>query len=413
LVKESFQIQGSKTSIVPATLNFSVYDGTEWYTIQGNTEISEDWQQVAAIVDDSVATLYLDGKFEGKVKLEREVPLGFSLEAGTCQQKSCIVDAKMSTSDKEIIVGAYVTKKFVKTCCDDDGFITYVPVWTPVDNFTGVISSPERFSDAFSENQILKLYERDKNYFETDTVINFASVGTESPALSDSECLDLAEERGLEALVQVDDTLVCQFPFNVIIPLNSSILWMETLPSSGGPYHMLRSVDNLFAPSAASFALMDFNEPEFTYGVYEYVDDLNESLTGKIIIAKPLEYFQNQITTLPDKEYKKLIPIEISRDSLSQTCEPECIPDCEVNNSCYEPFAVTVDVRKEITWKNLDGFSHSVTSGTPEDGPDGVFDSGLISAIATFSHTFHNPGIYDYYCVYHPWMQGIVIAGEI
>ena len=145
----------------------------------------------------------------------------------------------------------------------------------------------------------MKLYERDKNYFEKDTsVTDSVSVGTESPALSDSECLDLAKERGLEALAQAAHTLVCQFPFNAVIPLNSSILWMETLSSSGGPYHMMRSVDNLFATTFASFALMDFNEPEFTYGVYEYVDDLNKSLTGKIVIAKPLESI-NKISTLP------------------------------------------------------------------------------------------------------------------
>jgi plastocyanin len=292
----------------------------------------------------------------------------------------------------------------VKTCCDDDGFITYVPSWTPVDNFAGVVSSIERFSDAFRENQILKLYERDKNYFEKGISIDFVSIGTESPALSDSECLDLAKERGLEALVQVAHTLVCQFPFNAVIPLNSSILWMETLPSVGGPYHMMRSVDNLFAPAPASFVLIDFDEPEFTYGVYEYVDDLNKSLTGKIVIAKPLES-SNKISTLPQGFSATLGPINVSRGSAG--------PDCVIDNSCYDPFAVSVDVHKKVAWKNIDMFSHTVTSGTPEDGPDGVFDSGLIPAIGYFSHTFYETGIYDYYCTFHPWMQGMVVVGEI
>jgi plastocyanin len=221
--------------------------------------------------------------------------------------------------------------------------------------------------------------------------------------LSDSECLDLAKERGLEALAQVAHTLVCQFPFNAVIPLNSSILWMETLPSPGGPYHMMRSVDDLFAATPASFDLMDFNEPEFTYGAYEYVDDLNKSLTGKIVIAKPLELI-NSISTLPAGS-STLDTINVSRNSAS--------PDCGINNSCYEPFAVSVDVRKKVTWKNLDSFSHTVTSGTPEDGPDGVFDSGLLPNYRYFSHTFYESGIYDYYCTFHPWMQGMVAVGEI
>ena len=98
-------------------------------------------------------------------------------------------------------------------------------------------------------------------------------------------------------------------------------------------------------------------------------------------------------------------PINVSRNSAG--------PDCGKENSCYEPFAASVDVRKEVTWKNLDSFSHTITSGTPEDGPDGVFDSGLISALAYFSHTFYETGMYDYYCTFHPWMQGMIIVGEV
>ena len=74
---------------------------------------------------------------------------------------------------------------------------------------------------------------------------------------------------------------------------------------------------------------------------------------------------------------------------------------------------MSVDVRKKVTWKNLDSYSHTVTSGTPEDGPDGVFDSGILANYRYFSHTFYEAGIYDYYCTLHPWMQGMVVVGEI
>ena len=166
---------------------------------------------------------------------------------------------------------------------------------------------------------------------------------------------------------------------------------------------MLRSVDNLFATTPASFALMNFNEPEFTYGVYEYVDDLNKSLTGKIVIAKQLEY-TNKISTLPTGS-STLETINVTRGSAG--------PDCGIDNSCYDPFAVSVDVHKKVTWKNIDSFSHTVTSGTPEDGPDGVFDSGILASYGYFSHIFYEEGIYDYYCTVHPWMQGMIAVGEI
>jgi plastocyanin len=180
---------------------------------------------------------------------------------------------------------------------------------------------------------------------------------------------------------------------------------------------MIRSVDDLFTTSIASFAFMDFYEPEFSYGVYEYVDTLNESLTGKIIVAQPLTSYQ--FTDLGTGPYN-IEPIKITRHAADTACA--------INNSCYEPFAVSVDVRDEVIWKNIDSFSHSVTSGTPEDGPDGAFDSGLIPPMRYFSHTFSHTfsaagaednsswqgeGIYEYYCTFHPWMQGMVIVGEI
>ena len=255
----------------------------------------------------------------------------------------------------------------------------------------------------------------DKNIYKKDDTLNSGSITQKSPALSEDDCLDLAVERGLQNKLTGTTTLVCEFPFDVVIPLNSDVLWVETLPVNTGPYHSMSSVDDLFRTGFTSSASMSFYEPDFTYGVYEYFDELNQSLTGKIIIAKPLEQRERIPTTLPESEYEKLIPIEIPMDSLSHSRDANgnSVPDCAVDNSCYEPFAVSVDVRKEVTWKNLDGFSHSVTSGTPEDGPDGSFDSGLISPIRSFSHTFHNPGIYDYYCIYHPWMKGMVVVGEI
>jgi plastocyanin len=88
-------------------------------------------------------------------------------------------------------------------------------------------------------------------------------------------------------------------------------------------------------------------------------------------------------------------------------------PDCAITNSCYEPFAAGVDVGAEVIWKNIDRYSHTITSGTPEDGPDGVFDSGTLPNYRYFSHTFYEAGIYDYYCTVHPWMQGMIVVGEI
>ncbi len=84
-------------------------------------------------------------------------------------------------------------------------------------------------------------------------------------------------------------------------------------------------------------------------------------------------------------------------------------PGCELSNSCFSPSEVTVEIGQEIIWTNNDFAAHTVTSGTVDDGPDGTFDSGLILAGESFSHTFDNVGEYNYFCSIHPWMTGTVI----
>jgi len=88
------------------------------------------------------------------------------------------------------------------------------------------------------------------------------------------------------------------------------------------------------------------------------------------------------------------------------------VPGCEATNECYIPYEVTVDVGGEVTWDNIDSAAHTVTGGSASDGPSGVFDSSLFMAGATFSHKFEEAGTFNYFCMVHPWMEGIVVVQE-
>ena len=90
------------------------------------------------------------------------------------------------------------------------------------------------------------------------------------------------------------------------------------------------------------------------------------------------------------------------------------VPGCEETNECWFPATVTIDVGGEVTWSNDDTAAHTVTSGSAAEGPDGLFDSSLFMAGTTFAVTFddYEPGEYDYFCMVHPWMQGIVAVQE-
>ena len=83
-------------------------------------------------------------------------------------------------------------------------------------------------------------------------------------------------------------------------------------------------------------------------------------------------------------------------------------PGCETSNACYLPQDITISTGDKVLWDNVDTAAHTVTGGSPADGPSGVFDSSLLMAGLDYSFTFNDAGNYDYFCMVHPWMVGSV-----
>ena len=89
-------------------------------------------------------------------------------------------------------------------------------------------------------------------------------------------------------------------------------------------------------------------------------------------------------------------------------------PGCEETaDGCFIPNTVTIDIGGTVTWENNDTAAHTSTGGSATDGPSGVFDSSLIMAGSSFSHTFEDAGTFDYFCMVHPWMVGTVIVEDM
>jgi len=91
----------------------------------------------------------------------------------------------------------------------------------------------------------------------------------------------------------------------------------------------------------------------------------------------------------------------------------------------YSPSVMYVNVGDTITWTNDDQEGHTVTSGesagrfgwlSPKDGgfgkADGIFDSGRFMPNESWSYTFDDIGIFNYYCIIHPWMEGVVVVEQ-
>jgi plastocyanin len=73
-----------------------------------------------------------------------------------------------------------------------------------------------------------------------------------------------------------------------------------------------------------------------------------------------------------------------------------------IQGTSFSPAVFTVSAGTTVTWRNLDGMTHTVTSDT------GIFDSGNIGINRVYSYTFTTPGEYPYHCTLHPGMSGTI-----
>ena len=96
-----------------------------------------------------------------------------------------------------------------------------------------------------------------------------------------------------------------------------------------------------------------------------------------------------------------------------QNAPGSSVPGCEKTDGCFISHRVSIRPGDTVVWTNPDTTTHTATSGSAADGPDGVFDSSLMMANGpSFSHTFDDAGTYGYFCMVHPWMAGSVIVAD-
>lgn len=77
----------------------------------------------------------------------------------------------------------------------------------------------------------------------------------------------------------------------------------------------------------------------------------------------------------------------------------------------YSPNPIEIKEGQTVTWYNGDSISHTVTSGKDNDLNEGsLFDSDAIIPYQSYSLTFNEVGEFDYYCLYHPAMIGMVVV---
>ncbi len=226
------------------------------------------------------------------------------------------------------------------------------------------------------------------------------------PAAPMTHTVDTAEGSSVPGCEETDE---CYLPYSLEINVGDTVVWdnVDTATHTVTSGNISDGHDGMFDSSL--FMAGDSFEYTFTEaGSYDYFCMVHPWMVGVIVVND----VEEMVVSEPEPEVMEEV----------MTPEPEAlptsmtisipngvgVPGCETTQACYLPYEVTVAAGTTVTWSNDDTAVHTVTSGTPSAGVTGVFDSSIFNAGDTFEYTFDDPRTYDYFCVVHPWMEGIV-----
>ena len=112
------------------------------------------------------------------------------------------------------------------------------------------------------------------------------------------------------------------------------------------------------------------------------------------------------VSSIPDHSEHDITAQANTSSQIIETtlCEVEEGSAIKSSNKSFYPKITQIQAGDTITWTNNDISVHTVTSN------DVIFDSGMLMPGDTFEQTFEKPGLYEYYCMLHPWMTGTIKA---
>ena len=99
----------------------------------------------------------------------------------------------------------------------------------------------------------------------------------------------------------------------------------------------------------------------------------------------------------------------------------------EIKQDAFEPAEIRIQPGTTVTWYNLDAVSHTITSGTNQEGnlaplcypwkqlvtnKIDLFDSGTVEPKQEYSITFEDTVEFNYFSRFNPNMEGKIIVTE-
>ena len=148
---------------------------------------------------------------------------------------------------------------------------------------------------------------------------------------------------------------------------------------------------------------------------YDFKINLGEKVSEPDKMYSLIKDLQDDVRRLSKKQFPqdsgfgKHIPQSKTYEHIISIPQGSSVPGCEQTGECYIPSSLEIKQGDTVLWLNEDSAAHTVTSGTPQDGPTGSFDSSLFMSGNSFIHKFDFPGEFHYFCMVHPWQVGKII----
>ena len=101
--------------------------------------------------------------------------------------------------------------------------------------------------------------------------------------------------------------------------------------------------------------------------------------------------------------------VTVVPDMGSGSATDDCV---DVEYGCYVPGTATVDLGGVVIFSNTDSAAHTFSAGSAADGPTGEFDTSMVMAGNSYEWTANVLGEIPYFCMVHPWMNGLIIVQE-
>jgi plastocyanin len=76
----------------------------------------------------------------------------------------------------------------------------------------------------------------------------------------------------------------------------------------------------------------------------------------------------------------------------------------KIDNFTFSPTTLTVSAGTTVRWTNKDDVPHTVVSS------EKAFKSSALDTDQEFTHTFTQPGTFEYFCSLHPKMKATVVV---